>query len=74
MPQCDAHAYCHANCDSHCNSYSYSNSNDDAKINGHPKAASNACASAVIAWAARPAFPNFERIRKRLVLRPVLLS
>ena len=49
MPQCNAYgncdSYCH--CDSHCHSNSYSN--DDAEANAHSKAASNTCASAVIA-------------------------
>ncbi len=35
----------------HCDAYAYSNSNgnDDAEANAHGKAASNTCASAVIA-------------------------
>ena len=49
MPQCNAYTYCNSDChcDSHCHSNSYSN--DDAEANAHSKAASNTCASAVIA-------------------------
>ena len=49
MPQCNAYTYCdsYCHCDSHCHSNSYSN--DDAEANAHGKAASNTCASAVIA-------------------------
>ena len=49
MPQCNAYTYCDG--DSHCHSYchSYRYRNDDAEANAHGKAASNTCASAVIA-------------------------
>ena len=43
MPQCDAYGNCDSN--TYCNSYSY----DDSETNAHGKAASNPCASAVIA-------------------------
>jgi hypothetical protein len=44
MPQCDAYAYCHRNCDSHSNSNTYSNddshchSNSNSNNDSHPHA------------------------------------
>ena len=51
MPLCDAYTYCDgdSHCYSYCHSYSYSYSYDDSEDNAHGKAASNTCASAVIA-------------------------